>query len=102
MFENSDKYLRDFIFVGDVCDIHEQMMLNKIQSGLYNIGTGSATSFQTVAEIIAKKYNADIKYIPMPEGLQGQYQEYTCADITKLLNIFDIEFKTVKEYIDSI
>jgi len=102
LFENSDKYLRDFIFVGDVCDIHEQMILNNIQSGLYNIGTGSTTSFQTVAEIIAKKYNADIKYIPMPEGLQGQYQEYTCADITKLLNIFDIEFKTVKEYIDGV
>ena len=102
LFENSDKYLRDFIFVGDVCDIHEQMILNNIQSGLYNIGTGSTTSFQTVAEIIAKKYNADIKYIPMPEGLQRQYQEYTCADITKLLNIFDIEFKTVKEYIDGV
>jgi len=102
LFENSDKYLRDFIFVGDVCDIHEQMMLHVKKSGLYNIGTGSATSFQTVAEIIAKKYNADIKYIPMPEELQGQYQEYTCADITKLLNIFDIQFKTVKEYIEGV
>lgn len=102
LFENSDKYLRDFIFVGDVCDIHEQMMLHVKESGLYNIGTGSATSFQTVAEIIAKKYNADIKYIPMPEELQGQYQEYTCADITKLLNIFDIQVKTVKEYIEGV
>ena len=102
LFENSDKYLRDFIFVGDVCDIHEQMMLHVKKSGLYNIGTGSATSFQTVAEIIAKKYNADKKYIPMPEELQGQYQEYTCADITKLLNIFDIQFKTVKEYIEGV
>ena len=101
LFENSDKYERDFIFVGDVCDIQEQMLYVK-KSGLFNIGTGSTTSFQTVAEIIAKKYNADIKYIPMPETLQGQYQEYTCADITKLLNIFDIEFKTVQEYIDSV
>ena len=102
LFENSDKYLRDFIFVGDVCDIHEQMMLHVKKSGLYNIGTGSTTSFQTVAEIIAKKYNANINYIPMPTGLQGQYQEYTCADITKLLNIFDIQFKTVKEYIEGV
>ena len=101
LFENSDKYERDFIFVGDVCDIQEQMLYVK-KSGLFKIGTGSTTSFQTVAEIIAKKYNAEIKYIPMPETLQGQYQEYTCADITKLLNIFDIEFKTVQEYIDSV
>jgi ADP-L-glycero-D-manno-heptose 6-epimerase len=101
LFENSDKYERDFIFVGDVCLIHELMILNR-QSGLFNIGAGSTTSFQKVAEIIAKKYNATIKYIPMPESLQGQYQEYTCADITKLKTVVNIRFKTVEEYIEGI
>jgi len=101
LFENSDQYLRDFIYVGNVCLIHDIMMLNP-KAGLYNIGTGTTTSFQEVGEIIAKKYNAKINYIPMPTNLQGQYQEYTCADIAKLNTVVNIKFKTVKEYMNGI
>lgn len=99
LFENSDKYLRDFIFVGDVCEAHKQL-LETNTSGLYNIGTGTAISFQDVAEIIAKKYNAAITYVPMPENLQGQYQEYTCADIEKLSTVANINFSTVEDFIN--
>lgn len=98
IFEGSDKYLRDFVFVGDVCEAHKQLLDNK-KSDIYNIGTGKPVSFQTVAEIISKKYNAEIKYIPMPENLKNQYQEYTCADISKLSNVVDINFATVEEYV---
>lgn len=101
LFENSNQYLRDFIYVGNVCLIHDIMMLNP-KAGLYNIGTGTSTSFQEVGEIIAKKYNAKINYIPMPDSLQGQYQEYTCADITKLNTVVNVRFKTVKEYMNEI
>lgn len=99
VFENSDKYLRDFIFVGDVCEVHKQL-LNSKESGLYNVGTGVATSFQTVAEIVANKYNSKIKYIPMPANLENQYQKYTCADISRLSTITNIKFTTVEEYIN--
>lgn len=99
LFENSENYKRDFVFVGDVCEAHKQLLENKT-SGLYNIGTGTATSFQHVAEVIAKKYKASITHIPMPENLQGQYQKYTCADITKLSNIVDLKFTTVEEFIN--
>ena len=99
LFENSDKYERDFIFVGDVCKIHSQLLENK-KVGLYNVGTGNAVSFQEVAETIAQKYNVDIKYIPMPDALKGQYQEYTCADINKLNKIIDLKFMSIQEYIN--
>ena len=99
LFENSDNYKRDFIYVGDCCNIH-RYMLTTTEAGIFNIGTGVATSFQTIAELVAKRFNANIKYIPMPEALKGQYQEYTCADIKKLSNIVNINFTTPKEFIN--
>lgn len=99
LFENSDKYLRDFIYVGDCCNIHRFMLTSKA-TGIFNVGTGVATSFQTIAELVAKKYNAKIEYIPMPDSLKGQYQEYTCADISKLSSIVNINFTTPEEFIN--
>ena len=99
LFENSDNYKRDFIYVGDCCNIH-RYMLTTTETGIFNIGTGVATSFQTIGELVAKRFNANIKYIPMPEALKGQYQEYTCADIKKLSNIVNINFTTPKEFIN--
>jgi ADP-L-glycero-D-manno-heptose 6-epimerase len=95
LFENSDNYKRDFIYVGDCCNIH-RYMLTTTETGIFNIGTGVATSFQTIGELVAKRFNANIKYIPMPEELKGQYQEYTCADS----NIVNINFTTPKEFIN--
>jgi ADP-L-glycero-D-manno-heptose 6-epimerase len=83
LFENSDKYLRDFVPVDQVIDIH-QKFFNIKESGIWNVGTGQPTSFEAVARTVAEKYNARIEYIPMPEHLKNQYQEYTCADLTKL------------------
>lgn len=83
LFENSHKYLRDFIPVETVIDYH-QRFFNIKESGIWNIGTGNPTSFQSIAREIADRYGARIEYIPMPEHLKNQYQEFTCADMTKL------------------
>ena len=99
LFENSDKYLRDFIYVGDICNIH-RYMLTTTETGIFNIGTGVATSFQTIAELVAKRCNAKIEYVPMPEALKGQYQEYTCANIERLSNVVNINFTTPKDFIN--
>ena len=101
VFENSDKYVRDFICVSDVCRVHEKM-LSQDTSGIFNVGTGTTTSFQSVADTIASKFGATIETIPMPEKLKGQYQEYTCADLTNLNKHCKIEdYMTVKEYINA-
>ena len=99
VFENSDKFIRDFVCVDDICNVHCQM-LGKDTSGIFNIGTGKATSFQSVAESVAKKYNAKIETIPMPQALKGQYQSYTCADLTELNKNVTINYKTVEQYLN--
>jgi ADP-L-glycero-D-manno-heptose 6-epimerase len=83
LFEGSENYLRDFVPVETVIDVHKKF-LTVNESGLWNVGTGQATSFEAVARTIADKYNARIEYIPMPEDVKAQYQKYTCADVTKL------------------
>lgn len=100
LFENSGNYDRDFIFVGDVCKIQEKM-LHQDTSGIFNIGTGQTESFLTIAQSIAKKYDASVKVVPMPENLRGQYQEHTCADLTNLNKHVKIEFTKVGDYINA-
>lgn len=85
LFEGSDKYLRDFVHVYNVVDYHKQF-LNLNKSGVWNIGSGKAKSFQDVAQELAELYNARIEYIKMPEVLRGNYQEFTQADMTKTWN----------------
>ena len=100
LFENSDKYLRDFVSVDDVCEVHGKM-LNADVSGIFNVGTGAPISFQKVAELVAKKYNAEIETIPMPTKLQGQYQTYTSADLTELNKNIEHNFRTVEEFLNA-
>ena len=99
LFEDSDQYRRDFVSVDDICRLHEKMFsVNK--TDIFNAGTGVATSFDTVGRTIAKKYSADIEYIPMPDKLKNQYQTYTCADLTKLNSVVDINWTTIEDYIN--
>lgn len=100
LFENSEIYQRDFVFVGDICQVHRDM-LNIQESGVFNVGTGTATSFKDIAEVIAEKYSAKIEYIPMPEILQNQYQRYTCANINKLSQHININWTKVSDYINT-
>jgi ADP-L-glycero-D-manno-heptose 6-epimerase len=71
------------------------------ESGIWNVGTGNATSFETVGRSIAKKYGADIKYVPMPENLKAQYQKYTCANLDKLNAIVDMDWTSIEDYINA-
>lgn len=78
VFENSENYLRDFIPVEKIADYHEKFLSVK-ESGIWNLGSGAATSFMSVAE----KFSVPIKTIPMPDHLCYSYQTYTCADMNK-------------------
>ena len=83
LFYDSDQYVRDFISVDDLCNVHSQFFDVK-QSGVWNVGTGKPCSFQHIANLVSKKYNAEIEYVKMPDILKDSYQKYTCADVTKL------------------
>jgi ADP-L-glycero-D-manno-heptose 6-epimerase len=83
VFEGSDGFLRDFVHVDQVIEIHKKFF-NIQESGIWNIGTGKAISFKDVAESVAAKHNASIEYIPMPDNIAKQYQKFTEANISKL------------------
>lgn len=78
--------LRDFIYVGDCVSVMLWFYDNPGVSGLYNVGTGKARSFNDLAKAVFKALNKEpkINYIDMPENLQGKYQYYTEADMSKL------------------
>ena len=92
IFEDSEYAFRDFVCVDDVVDV---VLNNDKGSGIYDIGTGSPISFHEVAEMIAKKEEAEIEVIPFPKHLEGKYQEYTCADNSW----YKHDYMTVKSYL---
>ncbi len=80
LFEGSDKILRDFIYIEDVIQANIKACQPQ-KSGVYNVGTGKARSFQDIADILQQELGTDYgtEYIPNP--YIGQYQFYTEADI---------------------
>jgi len=93
VFENSQSYLRDFIHVNKVIDVHKTFLSIKSQ-GIYNVGTGFTKSFMEIASNISVQTGAAIEKIPMPKELEHSYQKYTCADLTLLT-------KTINEHISN-
>ena len=80
LFEGSDKILRDFIYIDDVIQANIKAC-NPQKSGVYNVGTGKARSFQDIVDILQAQLGTDLpcEYIPNP--YVGQYQFFTQADI---------------------
>ena len=78
--------LRDFIYVADCCAVIRNMLRAPQLSGIYNVGTGEARSFDDLARAVfaAADQPAAIAYRDMPESLRGRYQYFTQADTTKL------------------
>ncbi len=77
---------RDFIYVKDAVAMTLFFLGRDDVNGIYNIGTGAARSWNDVATAMftAANKKTTIQYIEMPKELQGKYQYYTCADMTKL------------------
>jgi ADP-L-glycero-D-manno-heptose 6-epimerase len=90
---------RDFVYVDDVVDVNLWFMDNPGQRGIYNVGTGTAETFNTMAQaVIAWHQEGSIEYIPFPEHLQGAYQSYTQADISGLRQAgYHKDFLNVKQ-----
>ena len=91
LFKGTDGYKdgeqrRDFIYVQDVAKVNIWCWENEIKNGIYNCGTGNATTFNAVAQaVISALGTGEIEYIDFPKELEGKYQSFTKADTTKLL-----------------
>lgn len=84
LFEGSETFLRDFIYVEDAVKVNLFFLENSV-SGIFNCGTGEARSFLDMAKTFqALNPGADIEFVPFPDHLKGKYQTYTCADLQGL------------------
>ena len=85
LFEGSDKFKRDFVYIGCVVKVNLFFMNNPNISGIFNVGTGKAESFLKVAQIMQSLYpNIRIEFIKFPEELKGKYQTFTQANLERL------------------
>lgn len=98
--------LRDFIYVKDLIKVIFWMMLESqkskvrsqkgisslnpspLSSGIYNLGTGKARTFNDLVKATFKGLDIDpqITYIDMPEDIRDKYQYFTEANMQKLKN----------------
>jgi len=80
LFEGSDKILRDFIYIDDIIQANI-LACDDVKSGVYNVGTGKASSFESIVDTLQTELGIDNgkEYIPNP--FIGQYQFFTEANI---------------------
>jgi len=85
-YENGEQ-LRDFVYVKDVVDICWYMLNQQPKNGLYNVGTGKARSFKSLATATfsALEKPVDIEYIEIPQDIRNFYQYFTEANIQKIV-----------------
>jgi len=118
LFEGFDGYAngeqkRDFVYVADVVNVNMAFLDNGV-SGIYNLGTGRAQSFNELAVATVNACRAleglpalplaelvtqgAIEYVTFPEALKGKYQSFTEADLTQLRRAgYKNEFASVAE-----
>ncbi len=87
LFANGEQ-CRDFIYVKDVVEVLWHMYEQPPRSGIYNLGTGCARSFNELAAAVfdATGVPPEIDFIDTPESIRANYQYYTKAKMEKLHN----------------
>jgi ADP-L-glycero-D-manno-heptose 6-epimerase len=79
--------MRDFLYVKDAVEMTLHFAgKGATASGLFNLGSGQANTWLTLAGAIfsALGRKPKVEFIDMPESLRAKYQYYTQADISKL------------------
>jgi len=119
LFEGSGGYgngeqRRDFVSIEDVVKVNLFFLEHPGRSGIFNVGTGTAQSFNDVAvatvnscrrrvaetplTLAQMQEQSIIEYITFPSDLEAKYQSYTQADIGALRAIgYDAPFLTVEQ-----
>jgi ADP-L-glycero-D-manno-heptose 6-epimerase len=77
---------RDFVYVRDAADVTRWLYENPQVNGIYNLGSGTARSFEDMAQLVfqAAGKNAQIDYTPMPPAIRDKYQYFTEAQMDRL------------------
>jgi ADP-L-glycero-D-manno-heptose 6-epimerase len=105
---------RDFVSVEDAVKVNLHFLEAKDVSGIFNVGTGRAQTFNDVAvatvnacraaegeaalDLAELRRQGAIEYVPFPDALKGKYQSFTEADLTALRRTgYDAPFLSVEE-----
>jgi ADP-L-glycero-D-manno-heptose 6-epimerase len=108
---------RDFVSVEDVVKVNLHFLGRPQLSGIFNVGTGRAQSYNEMAEAVingCRKAAGEpalaraellakgaIQYIPFPDALKGKYQSFTEADLGALRGAgYAAPFLTVAEGVE--
>jgi len=77
---------RDFVYVKDVAAVLYHFFTHECPSGIYNLGTGKAETFTSLAESLFEALGraVRIRFVEMPAAIRETYQYFTEADIRKL------------------
>ncbi len=119
LFEGSGGYgngeqRRDFIHVDDVAAANLWFLEHPDVSGVFNLGTGEARTFNAMAAAVINAFEAAqggarrteaelvragaIAYVPMPSALAGKYQSFTEAELSALRRAgYAVPFLSVEE-----
>jgi len=92
--------LRDFIYVKDVVDVIFFLMNHRKNSGIYNLGSGTARSFLDLTKNTFKAMGVEenIEFVDTPEDIRDKYQYFTEANMNKLRSIgYDKPFTSLEE-----
>lgn len=91
---------RDFVYVADVVNVILFFLENQNINGIFNVGTGKASTFLDLGKALFKslKLKSSIEFIDMPETLKDKYQYFTEADMQSLRKAgYTKNFLTVQE-----
>ena len=92
--------MRDFVYVKDVCNVIIFLMNHRRNSGIYNLGSGTARTFLDLAKNTFKNMEVteDISFIDTPIDIRDKYQYFTEANMGKLKSIgYTDTFHTLEE-----
>ena len=80
---------RDFVYIKDVIKAN-LLALEKDVSGIFNVATGQARSFNEIVEILNRELgtNYEVEYFDCPYDF---YQEFTQADLARIRNALGYE-----------
>ncbi len=97
IFEGSERFRRDFVWVGDTVDVNLWFLDHPGASGIFNCGSGRAESFKELALDVQRLYpGSHIREVPFPRELEGKYQAFTRADLGLLRAAgYDAEFSSL-------
>ncbi len=101
LFEGSDNFKRDFIYIDDVVKVTLFFAFNKdVIQGIFNCGTGIVRSFKEMGNIVETCFTPSplCEIIPFPNDLEGKYQTFTKADISPLRDMgYRYSFTTLED-----